>query len=84
MRRPALFVQGMDVSVEEGRFPASLEGLQRRGRIVNVDDYNQFGSRSSSGSSTAATSPPAIHAAMVKPSASRNRGQSPISWSSET
>jgi gamma-glutamyltranspeptidase/glutathione hydrolase len=40
------FVQGMDVSVEEGRFPpATLEGLQRRGhRIVNVDDYNQFGS----------------------------------------
>jgi gamma-glutamyltranspeptidase / glutathione hydrolase len=40
------FVQGMDVSVEEGRFPpATLEGLQRRGhRIVNIDDYNQFGS----------------------------------------
>ncbi len=40
------FVQGMDVSVEEGRFPAAtLEGLQSRGhRIVNVDDYNQFGS----------------------------------------
>jgi gamma-glutamyltranspeptidase/glutathione hydrolase len=40
------FVQGMDVSVEEGRFPpATLEGLQKRGhRIVNVDDYNQFGS----------------------------------------
>ena len=40
------FVQGMDVSVEEGRFPAAtLEGLQRLGhRIVNVDDYNQFGS----------------------------------------
>ena len=39
------FVQGMDVSVEEGRFPpATLEGLQRRGhRIVNIDDYNQFG-----------------------------------------
>jgi gamma-glutamyltranspeptidase/glutathione hydrolase len=39
-------VQGMDVSVEEGRFPsATLEELQRRGhRIVNVDDYNQFGS----------------------------------------
>lgn len=40
------FVQGMNVSVEEGRFPAAtLEGLQRLGhRIVNVDDYNQFGS----------------------------------------
>src|SRR5262245_17875905 len=40
------FVQGMDVSVEEGRFPAStLEELQRRGhRIVTIDDYNQFGS----------------------------------------
>ena len=40
------FVQGMDVSVEENRFPpATLEGLQKRGhRIVNVDDYNQFGS----------------------------------------
>ncbi len=40
------FVQGMDVSVEEGNFPAaSLEELQRRGHmIVKVDDYNQFGS----------------------------------------
>jgi gamma-glutamyltranspeptidase/glutathione hydrolase len=40
------FVQKMDVSVEEGRFPAAtLEGLQARGhRIVTVDDYNQFGS----------------------------------------
>ena len=39
------FVQGMDVSVEEGRFPAAtLEGLHQRGHhIVNVDDYNQFG-----------------------------------------
>ena len=39
-------VQGLDVSVEEGRFPAgTLEELVRRGhRIVNVDDYNQFGS----------------------------------------
>jgi gamma-glutamyltranspeptidase/glutathione hydrolase len=39
------FVQGMDVSVEDGRFPAAtLEELQRRGhRIVTVDDYNQFG-----------------------------------------
>jgi gamma-glutamyltranspeptidase / glutathione hydrolase len=40
------FVQGMDVSVEDGGFPtATLEDLQRRGhRIVNIDDYNQFGS----------------------------------------
>ena len=40
------FVQGMDVSVEEGGFSgATLEELQKRGhRIVNVDDYNQFGS----------------------------------------
>ncbi len=39
-------VQGLDVSVEEGRFAAAtLEELQRRGhRIVHVDDYNQFGS----------------------------------------
>ncbi|HWM42101.1 MAG TPA: gamma-glutamyltransferase family protein [Burkholderiales bacterium] len=40
------FVQGMDVSVEDGGFaPATLEELQRRGhRIVTIDDYNQFGS----------------------------------------
>src|SRR5213075_2822800 len=40
------FVQGMDVSVEEDRFPgATLEELQRRGhRIVTLEDYNQFGS----------------------------------------
>jgi gamma-glutamyltranspeptidase / glutathione hydrolase len=40
------FVQGMDVSVEDGRFPpATLDELQRRGhRIVTIDDYNQFGS----------------------------------------
>lgn len=40
------FVQGMDVSVEEGGFTAAtLEELHKRGhRIVNVDDYNQFGS----------------------------------------
>lgn len=40
------FVQGMDVSVEEGGFPpATLEELQRRGhRLVTIDDYNQFGS----------------------------------------
>jgi gamma-glutamyltranspeptidase / glutathione hydrolase len=40
------FVQGLDVSVEEDRFPQStLEELHRRGhRIVTIDDYNQFGS----------------------------------------
>jgi len=40
------FVQGMDVSVEEGGFASTtLEDLQRRGhKIVNIDDYNQFGS----------------------------------------
>jgi len=40
------FVQGMDVSVEEGGFSGTtLEELQKRGhKIVNVDDYNQFGS----------------------------------------
>jgi len=39
-------VQGLDVAVEEGNFPAeTLAELQRRGhRIVSVDDYNQFGS----------------------------------------
>jgi len=40
------FVQGLDVSVEEDRFPAqTLAELERRGhRIVTVEDYNQFGS----------------------------------------
>jgi gamma-glutamyltranspeptidase/glutathione hydrolase len=40
------FVQGLDISVEEGGFQAAvLEDLQRRGhRIVTIDDYNQFGS----------------------------------------
>jgi len=40
------FVQGLDVSVEDGGFAvATLDELQRRGhRLVNVDDYNQFGS----------------------------------------
>jgi gamma-glutamyltranspeptidase/glutathione hydrolase len=40
------FVQGMDVSIEDGGFqPAVVEELQRRGhRIVTIDDYNQFGS----------------------------------------
>src|SRR3954468_777472 len=39
-------VQGLDVSMEEGRHsPATLEELQKRGhRIVTIDDYNQFGS----------------------------------------
>ncbi len=39
-------VQGLEVAVEEGNFPAeTLAELQRRGhRIVSVDDYNQFGS----------------------------------------
>ena len=38
-------IQGLEVSVEEGSFPPdSLAELQRRGhKIVNVDDYNQFG-----------------------------------------
>ena len=40
------FVQGMDVSIEDGGFEATVvEELQRRGhRIVTIDDYNQFGS----------------------------------------
>ncbi|MFL6564266.1 MAG: gamma-glutamyltransferase family protein [Burkholderiales bacterium] len=40
------FVQGMDVSIEDGGFePTVVEELQRRGhRIVTIDDYNQFGS----------------------------------------
>jgi gamma-glutamyltranspeptidase/glutathione hydrolase len=40
------FVQGMDVSIEDGGFqPAVVDELQRRGhRIVTIDDYNQFGS----------------------------------------
>ncbi len=39
------FVQGLDVSVEDGFPAASIEELLRRGhRIVTVDDYNQFGS----------------------------------------
>ena len=39
------FVQGTDVSMEDGRFsPEVVAELERRGhRIVNVDDYNQFG-----------------------------------------
>ena len=39
------WVQGMEVSVEEGFPPATLEELRRRGHeVVTVDDYNQFGS----------------------------------------
>jgi gamma-glutamyltranspeptidase/glutathione hydrolase len=40
------FVQGMDISVEDGGFATdTLSELQRRGhRIVTIDDYNQFGS----------------------------------------
>ena len=39
------FVQGLDVSVEDGYPAASLQALKQRGhRIVTVDDYNQFGS----------------------------------------
>ncbi|MBW8710902.1 MAG: gamma-glutamyltransferase, partial [Mycobacterium sp.] len=39
------WVQDMQVSVEGGFPPATLEELRRRGHeIVTVDDYNQFGS----------------------------------------
>jgi gamma-glutamyltranspeptidase/glutathione hydrolase len=39
------WVQGMQVSVEGGFPPATLEELRRRGhKIVTVEDYNQFGS----------------------------------------
>jgi gamma-glutamyltranspeptidase/glutathione hydrolase len=39
------WVQGMQVSVEGGFPPATLEELRRRGHeIVTVEDYNQFGS----------------------------------------
>jgi len=38
------WVQGLDVSVEDGFPAATLEELKRRGhRIVTIDDYNQFG-----------------------------------------
>ena len=63
------FVQGMDVSVEEGRFPATtLDALQRRGhRIVTIDDYNQFGSAQPHLEARAAvTSPPATRAATAR------------------
>jgi gamma-glutamyltranspeptidase/glutathione hydrolase len=39
------WVQGMQVSVEGGFPPATLEELSRRGhQLVTLDDYNQFGS----------------------------------------
>jgi gamma-glutamyltranspeptidase / glutathione hydrolase len=39
------WVQDMQVSVEDGFPPATLEELRRRGHeIVTLDDYNQFGS----------------------------------------
>jgi gamma-glutamyltranspeptidase / glutathione hydrolase len=39
------WVQGMQVSIEGGFPPATLEELSRRGhQLVTVDDYNQFGS----------------------------------------
>jgi gamma-glutamyltranspeptidase/glutathione hydrolase len=38
-------VQGMQVSVEGGFPPATLEELSRRGHeLISTDDYNQFGS----------------------------------------
>ncbi|MCC6210887.1 MAG: gamma-glutamyltransferase family protein [Burkholderiales bacterium] len=39
------WIQGMDVSVEDGFSKAVIDDLRSRGhRIVAVDDYNQFGS----------------------------------------
>jgi gamma-glutamyltranspeptidase / glutathione hydrolase len=39
------WVQGLQVAVEHGFPPATLEGLRQRGHeVVAVDDYNQFGS----------------------------------------
>jgi len=39
------WVQGMQVSLEEGFPPATLEGLRERGHeLVTVDDYSSFGS----------------------------------------
>lgn len=39
------WVQGMQVSLEEGFAPATVEGLRQRGHeLVTVDDYNSFGS----------------------------------------
>ena len=39
------WVQGMEVSVEQGFPHATLDELRRRGHVLlTVDDYNQFGS----------------------------------------
>ena len=40
------WLEGLEVSVEEGGFPpTTLDGLRERGhQLVTVDDYNQFGS----------------------------------------
>ena len=39
------WVNGLQVSVEDGFPPAALEGLRERGHeLVTVEDYNQFGS----------------------------------------
>ena len=40
------WLEGLEVSVEEGGFPpTTLDGLRERGHeLVTVDDYNQFGS----------------------------------------
>jgi len=39
------WVQGLQVSVEGGFPPATLDGLRERGHeLIAVDDYNQFGS----------------------------------------
>jgi len=39
------WVKGLDVSIEPGFPPATLEALKRRGHnLVTVNDYNQFGS----------------------------------------
>jgi len=39
------WVDGLQVSVEDGFPPAALDGLRERGHeLVTVEDYNQFGS----------------------------------------
>ena len=39
------WVEGLQVSVEDGFPPATMEGLRERGHeLVAVQDYNQFGS----------------------------------------